>query len=50
MGGRHYSTPHAVWISRRRVNPRAASGGGAWGDAPPLFLRLQKAFPAISGV
>jgi hypothetical protein len=26
------------------------SCGGAWGDTPPLFLRLQKAFPAISGV
>jgi hypothetical protein len=24
MGGRHYSTPHAVWISRRRVGRRAA--------------------------
>jgi len=31
-------------------DPRAARGGGAWGDALPLFLRLQKAFPAISGV
>ena len=40
-----------AWVFlRRRVNPRAASGGGTWGDAPPLFLRLQKAFPAISGV
>jgi hypothetical protein len=24
--------------------------GGAWKDAPPLFLRWQKGFPAISGV
>jgi hypothetical protein len=31
------------------VNPRAASDGGAWEDAPPLFLRWQKGFPAISG-
>jgi len=23
---------------RRRVNPRAARGGGAWNNAPPLFL------------
>jgi hypothetical protein len=29
------------------VNPCAASGGGAWEDAPPLFLRFQKDFPAI---
>jgi len=29
--------------------PRAASDGGAWEDAPPLFLRWQKGFPAISG-
>ena len=28
-------------FSLRRVNPRAASDGGAWEDAPPLFL-LQK--------
>jgi len=32
------------------VNPGAASGGGAWGDAPPLILRLQKVFNAISVV
>jgi hypothetical protein len=25
-------------LSRLRVNPRAASDGGAWKDAPPLFL------------
>jgi len=43
---------------RRRVNPRAASGGGAWEDAPPLFqrpetfqplfLQIPKGFPAVS--
>jgi hypothetical protein len=32
------------------VNPRAASDGGAWEDAPPLFMLFQKGFPAISGV
>ena len=37
-------------FSRWRVNPRAANGGGAWEDAPPLFLRFQKDFPAIPGV
>jgi hypothetical protein len=30
------------------VKPRAASGGGAWEDAPPVFLREQKAIPVIS--
>jgi len=25
-------------FSRRRVGSRAASGGGAWEDAPPLFM------------
>jgi len=35
---------------RRRVSPRAASVGGAWEDAPPLFMLFQKGFPAISGV
>jgi hypothetical protein len=40
------------------VNPRAASGGGAWEDAPPLFqrpetfqplfLQIPKGFPAVS--
>jgi len=40
--------PPVFWpFSRRRVNPRAASGGGAWEDALPLFLRFQKDFPAI---
>jgi hypothetical protein len=29
------------------VNPRVASGEGAWEDAPPLFLQFQKDFPAI---
>jgi len=24
-GGSHYGSPHVLWISRRRVNPRAAS-------------------------
>jgi hypothetical protein len=28
----------AACFSRRRVNPRAASGGGAWNNTPPLFL------------
>ena len=37
-------------FSRWRVNPSAANGGGAWEDAPPLFLRFQKDFPAIPGV
>jgi hypothetical protein len=32
------------------VNPRAASGGGVWEDAPPLFLRFQKDFLAIPRV
>jgi hypothetical protein len=41
--------PVARPFSQRRVNPRAASDGGAWEDAPPLFLRWQKGFPAISG-
>jgi hypothetical protein len=29
---------------RRRVNPRAASDGGALEHAPPLLLRFQKWF------
>jgi hypothetical protein len=29
------------------VNPRAASGYGAWEDAPPLFMLFQKGFPAL---
>jgi hypothetical protein len=28
----------AACVSRRRVNPRATSDGGAWEGAPPLFL------------
>jgi hypothetical protein len=32
---------------RRRVNPRAASDGGAWEDAPPLFMLFQNGFPAL---
>jgi hypothetical protein len=32
------------------MNPRPASGDGAWEDAPPLFLQFQKDFPAIAGV
>jgi hypothetical protein len=40
--------PYFFWsFQRRRVNPRAASGGGEWEDAPPLFLRFQKDFPVI---
>ena len=34
-------------FSRRRVNPRAASGGGTWEDAPPVFMLFQKGFPAL---
>ena len=37
-------------FSRWRMNPRPASGDGAWEDAPPLFLQFQKDFPAIAGV
>ena len=32
---------------RRRVNPRAASDGGAWEDAPPMLL-LSFAFTELS--
>jgi hypothetical protein len=32
-GGSHYGSPHALWISRRRVNPRAASHVARGGDA-----------------
>jgi hypothetical protein len=28
-------------FQRRRVNPRAASSGGSWKDAPPLFPPLE---------
>ena len=42
--------PASCSCLRRRVNPRAASEGGAWEDAPELFMRVQKSFPAISGV
>jgi hypothetical protein len=31
------------------VNPRAASGGGAWEDAPPLFLHIPEAFGCFRG-
>lgn len=35
------SSPPCCWVFlRRHVNPRAASDGGAWGDAPPVLLRL----------
>jgi hypothetical protein len=27
-----------------RVNPRTASGGGSWSNAPLLFLQVQRAF------
>ena len=33
-------------LHRRRVNPCAASGGGTWEDAPPLFS-APEAFPAL---
>jgi len=49
-GKRKGSPPVFRPFSRRRVKPRAATGGRAWKDAPPLFLRWQKGFPAISGV
>ena len=29
--------PLVSGLHLRRVNPRAASGGGAWEDAPPLI-------------
>ena len=32
------------------MNPHAANDEGAWGDEPPLLLRVQKSFPSISGV
>jgi len=31
---------------RRRVNPRAASSGGAWEDAPPLFIAVPEGLPS----
>ena len=34
--------PVSGFFSRRGVNPRAASGGGAWEDASPLFMLFQK--------
>jgi hypothetical protein len=40
--------PPAAWsFLQRRVNPRAASDGGAWEDALPLFIRVQKASRAL---
>jgi hypothetical protein len=46
--GSHYESPHALWISRRRVSPRAASYGGAWkrrAATAPQFLRASYAVP-----
>jgi hypothetical protein len=31
------------------VTPRAASGGGTWEDAPPLFLHIPEAFGCFRG-
>jgi hypothetical protein len=48
--GSHYESPHALWISRRRVNPRAASCGGAWkrcATTTPQFLRASYAVPGL---
>jgi len=42
-GKKTFQTPGFFWsFQRRRVNPRAASGGGAWEDTPPLFMLSQK--------
>jgi len=50
-GKKTFQIPWLFWsFQRRRMGSRAASGSGSWGDAPPLFLRLQKVFNAISGV
>jgi hypothetical protein len=40
--------PARLDFLRRRVERRAASDGGAWRDAPLVFLRVQKAIPVIS--
>ena len=48
--GSHYKSPHALWISRRRVNPRAASCGGVWrrrAVTAPQFLRAPSAVPGL---
>jgi len=37
-GGSRFGSPLLPTFSRRRMNPRVANDGGAWGDAPPLFL------------
>ena len=49
-GGSRSTHPVCPGFQQRRVNPRAASGGGAWEDAPPVFMRVQMSFPAIPGV
>jgi hypothetical protein len=41
--GSHYKSPHALWISRRRVNPRAAS-------CPPPLLQFLRASYAVPGL
>jgi hypothetical protein len=43
-GRRHSRPPGFFWsFQLRRVNPRAASGGGAWEDASPLFMLSRRA-------
>jgi len=53
-GKKTFRISPAVWFfSRRRVNPRAASGGGAWNNAPPLFPRPENfldTVPACRGL
>jgi len=47
-GKKSFQTPLVAWIFlRRRVNPRAASGGGAWRRHAATVLVVQKAFPVI---
>ena len=38
--------PVSCFYLRRHVNPRTASDGGAWEDAPPLFHVVPEEFPS----
>ncbi|KAJ6957442.1 hypothetical protein NC653_039404 [Populus alba x Populus x berolinensis] len=50
IGEEAITAPNAAQISWRRVNPRAASDGGAWEDAPPAFSCPENAPSTVSVV
>jgi hypothetical protein len=48
--GSHYGSPHALWISRWRVNPRSASCGGGWRRRAAIAPQFPRASYAIPGL